>query len=413
MFLYGYALGGCASDPVVLTDASTGNQDAEEDHEGQIAAAGPSTIDSDLHAQRVVEAMKVGWNLGNSMDSWSGDSYTQGWIERSANRMPATYETAWGNPATTKALIDKVKAQGFGAVRIPVTWGPHIDEDGIIDAAWMDRVNEIVDYVIDNDLYGIIDVHHDTGANAACWIRASQNGMEERREKFANLWTNIALRFRDYNARLLFEGFNEILDERSSWSAPDADSLEMVNELNQLFVDTVRATGGNNQGRLLVVATYAASTAQLVIDGFKLPEDTIENRLIVDMHDYSPQDFAWQQKEVTWTTTRDTWGTEADIDQLQEIFNRIEGRFTSRSIPVIIGEFGTCNKQNTEARVNHAESYIGLAKRKEIPCFWWDQGGRFGSAASGYYEGGGLINRTTLEWVYPELSDAIVEAAQE
>jgi aryl-phospho-beta-D-glucosidase BglC (GH1 family) len=403
----------CASDPAPLEDASTAMPETEEDLAAQMAEAGPNTIPADLDARDMVNAMKVGWNLGNTMDSWSSDSYTNGWIEKkSTGNTPVAYETAWGNPETTKALIDKVKAQGFGAVRIPVTWGPHVNDDGSIDGNWMDRIQEIVGYVMDNDLYGIINVHHDTGAAAASWMRASESGIAARRDKFANLWKRIALRFREYDSRLIFEGFNEILDDDSDWATPDAVSLGVTNELNQLFVDTVRATGGNNEGRVLVVATYAASTAQLIIDGFELPEDSIENRLIVDMHDYSPQDFAWQQKEVKWTTTRDTWGTDADIEQLEGIFERLDKRFVSQAIPVIIGEFGTCNKNNTAARVDHAKSYIGRAKARKITSFWWDEGGNFETGNSGQYEGHGLINRRTLKWAYPELADAVAAAAE-
>jgi len=379
----------------------------------EIAQAGANQIPASLTASGVVAAMKVGWNLGNTLDSYSGGSYDAGWIETSGDGSPSSYETAWGNPVTTKAMIEEIKARGFGAVRVPVTWGSHINADGTIDEAWLTRVETVVGYVLDSGLYCIVNVHHDTGADSSSWLKASSVGLAAREAKFQRLWARVALRFRDRGERLLFEGFNEILDDKSSWGSPSADSLAVVNQLNQLFVDTVRATGGNNSGRVLVVNTYAASTAKPMLDGFVLPTDTIDNRLIVELHDYSPTDFAWQQENVSWATTRDTWGGTSDVAALRAIFDRVYARFGAKGIPAIIGEFSTCNKNNTAERIEHATEYVSYAKTKGITCFWWDEGGTFeANETYGWYTGAGLLNRRTLAWPYPDLADALIQAAE-
>lgn len=328
----------------------------------------------------------------------------------------AYFETLWGNPLTTKAMIDDIKGAGFNAVRIPVTWYCHMDRNGKIDGAWMDRVEEVVNYILDNGMYCILNVHHDTaGVNehGAGWLKAATSDPSAL-DRFSLLWTQIAERFQLYGDHLLYEGFNEILIQDSKgadiWGNPGEKALLAVNELNQLFVDTVRATGGNNAIRHLVVNTYAASSDQSIIDGFELPEDTIENHLIAEVHIYAPHDFGWY--DITWATPRDTWGTMSDKTNLNTIFDSLDQRFTSQGIPVIIGEFGTCNKNNTPERVEHAGYYVSSALERGIVCFWWDNGGVFEvSGEDGIYKEFGLYNRRELKWEYSEIAEALVDAA--
>jgi aryl-phospho-beta-D-glucosidase BglC (GH1 family) len=325
------------------------------------------------------------------------------------------YETNWGNPLTTKALIDQLKTAGFNAVRIPVTWFPSMDSEDHIDEAWLKRLEEVVNYILDNDMYCILNLHHDSGHATDAgsgWLKAdtSDQAMVNR---FTRLWEQIATRFKDYSDYLLFEGFNEILIRDSHgkdiWGYPGVTAVKAVNELNQIFVDTVRSTGGNNAKRHPVVNTYAACPSQANIDAFVLPADSIEDHLIVEVHEYEPMEFGYYK--VTHTPLRDTWGTSEDKESLDSIFERLNKRFISNGIPVIIGEFATCNKNNTGERAEHAGYYIASAKRNGIVCFWWDNGGNFEAGKSKYYRQSGLINRRTLKWVFPEIVDAMMVSA--
>lgn len=325
------------------------------------------------------------------------------------------YETLWGNPLTTEGIFEQIKAGGFRAVRIPVTWNLHTDTDGNIDKAWMDRVDQIVNYALKNNLYCILNMHHDTGtvnSDGAGWLKADSKD-PAMAKRYAYIWKQIAEHFKKYNDYLLFESFNEILalDSKGNaiWGDPGQTALTNVNDLNQLFVNTVRATGGNNAKRHLVVNTYAASTAQGVLDGFVLPNDTISNHLIVQVHDYTPIDFAWYDDDKS--PRRVTWGTEADKANLDAIFNRLDKRFVSKGIPVIVGEFDSDNKNNTSERAKHAGYYVTAAAAKGIVCFWWDSGGYMEAQNEANYKGPALINRRTLKLVFPEILNALKNAA--
>ena len=180
-------------------------------------------------ATSAVKNMRVGWNLGNTLDANSG-STTNMWIEKYTQRKTSDYEKAWGQPVTTEALIKMFKDAGFNAIRVPVTWYPHMgvvnnelnwDIDSWtptkVDEKWMARVKEIVDYVINNGMYCIINVHHDTGAATTAWIRANTANYNKYKDTFEDLWTQIATEFKDYDEHLLFEGYNEMLDSYGSW----------------------------------------------------------------------------------------------------------------------------------------------------------------------------------------------------
>ena len=208
-----------------------------------------------------VTNMGVGWNLGNTLESlWAGDTDGRDWEK---------WETGWGQAVTTPALMNMMRDAGFGAIRVPVSWGVHMDADGKVYEEWMNRVNEVVDYVLDAGLYCIINVHHDTGADEElAWLVASSEGYAREKQRYEGLWRQIAERFRDYDHRLLFESYNEMLDEARSWcfaslgvgydAVMAADAYDSINRYAQSFVDVVRSTGGNNAERNLVVNTYGA-----------------------------------------------------------------------------------------------------------------------------------------------------------
>lgn len=313
--------------------------------------------EEELHhptAQEIVDDIVLGWNLGNSLDSNIG------------NDDGLESETCWGNPFTTKEMIDMVKDTGINAIRVPVTWYNHMDADTYaIDEAWMDRVEEVVNYVLDDDLYCIINVHHDTGEKG--WLRASTTNLEENKKKFAAIWEQICERFGDYGDKLLFEGFNELLDEKNNWFSPGADASRVTNELNQLFVDTVRASGKNNGTRCLILNTYCAGANKEVTNGFVLPTDSISSKLIVEAHIYQPYYFVSGTSDLAAT-----WAP--DKGSLDSYLKNMDTTFIQKGIPVIVGEFGCVSSRSDVERQTWLQYYMHTCYSYGLKCFWWDNG---------------------------------------
>lgn len=335
-------------------------------------------------ANEFVSQINVGWNLGNSLDS--AGSWINGDLE---------HETAWGNVKTTKKLIDTVKKAGFNTVRIPVSWGGHMDANGKVSTVWMDRVQEVVDYAYDNDMYVILNVHHDNGT-----FPLDEKTEAATTKKYKNLWKQIAERFKDYDEKLIFEGRNEPSTDGSAkqWTGGTKAEWEVMNRMYKVFVSAVRESGGNNKTRFLMIAPYAAtSTSYQAMTALEIPDD----RIIVEVHVYNPYNLALNgdmsyknfdkdgQKELDW------------------VLDNINKAYVSKGIPVIIDECGFTNKGNNDERIKAYKYMITKAKSYGIPCVIWDNGGTG--------EGGekfGFINRTTCEWYFPDLIKAIVNAAK-
>lgn len=334
----------------------------------------PMTVTS---AKDLVAQMKVGWNLGNTMDATGGTGLDA--------------ETSWGNVETTKLMIDMVKDAGFNVLRVPVSWGTHMDENYTVDPAWMDRVQEIVNYGIDNGMFVILNTHHEE------WYMPVEEDLDEDLKEIEALWTQIAERFKGYDEHLIFEGVNEprLRGDGAEWTGT-ADSREIVNQYAKKFVETVRATGGNNADRCLMVTPYAASSSATNMQALELPEDS--DKLIVSIHAYLPYSFAL-----------DTTGTDVydpNDSSIKDMFDYIQYYFLDNDIPVIIGEFGSVNKDNIEDRIQCVTDYLTTAKEYGVPCVWWDNGTRVGQG-----ENFGLLSRSEYSWFFPELVDAIMEAA--
>ncbi|MGN0397639.1 MAG: glycoside hydrolase family 5 protein [Candidatus Fimimorpha sp.] len=330
------------------------------------------------NAVALVEDMKLGWNLGNTLDS----------INAKRLHNVVGYETLWGNPVTTKKMIQMVADAGFGAVRIPVTYYDNSDADANIDKAWLERVEEIVNYVLDSGMYCIINVHHDVGKGA--WITADESKYADSSYRLRKLWQQIAKHFQSYDNRLLFEGFNEILDSKYTWDNADQSAYETTNKLNQVFVDTVRDSGGNNAKRYLITNLYACVPSDVGITKFELPKDTIENHIIVGFHTY------------------------VDENQINQILDGIKTNFTDRGIAVLLSEFGMENntpKDNTKERINYAIKIVSKAKKLGIPCFWWDNGGKFESAQK--VNNYALLDRYNMKWYFSEIVKAMVDVVRE
>ncbi len=284
------------------------------------------------NAEEIVADMGFGWNLGNSLDSYSGTVV-------GANIGSTSSETAWGNPATTKEMIDMVKESGVETVRVPVTWYEHMNPNTYkIDEVYMNRVEEVVDYVLDDGMYCILNVHHDTGEKG--WLKANSTNLEKKKEMFTAIWEQVSVNFADYGDKLLFEGYNEILDESSNqWYNPSSEACPISNELNQMFVDIVRKSGGNNDKRNLICNTYCAGANSEITRQFVLPKDTVSDRLIVETHIYQPFQFTSEAYPdiTTWEPT-----------YLDQYINNIYNQFVKNGTPVIIGEFGCANKGNMD-----------------------------------------------------------------
>ena len=312
-----------------------------------------------------VKNMKTGWNMGNTLDSNSyvaiWDSQKNQWYDNWAstkedekgwmvkwNKGLITWETGWGQPKTSNEIIALVKSLGFDSVRMPVTWGEHISADGTIDPEWMSRVKECVDYVIANDMYCIINLHHDGGASG--WIKACESSWNQYNERFGNIWTQIATEFKDYDERLIFESMNEVLNEKANWNPNASESKAAnvyINKWNQLFVDSVRATGGNNQTRNLVVMTYAGSgDANVLANDFALPADSVKDHLIIEVHNYSPHGFTWS--DATWTVMTAVWNEKSHGSVLDREIGLLSQKAKEFNAPIIIGEYAAFPKKYSD-----------------------------------------------------------------
>lgn len=330
------------------------------------------------NAAEIAADIKIGWNLGNTLDC-----YDVTWAVMD-------HETAWGNPKTTKEMIDTVKAAGFNAVRIPVSWTDHITEDGTIDKDWMDRVQEVVDYSMNNDLYTIINVHHDDYT----WLNPTSSDESAVRAKLVKIWEQIAERFRDYDTKLLFEGMNEprVVGSTYEWTGGTAEEREVVNRLLQAFVDTVRASGGRNSARTLIVTTYAASITGEAVNALKVPDD---GNIIVSIHSYAPWKFT------TLEFPEETDFTDSGKAEIDKGLDFLYGTFVYNGIPVFICEFGAENKDNAAERAEYFSYYVEAAAERGIPCFIWDNG-----KENGY----GLLNRRDCTWYDESLIDSLMAA---
>lgn len=329
-------------------------------------------------AAELVSRMKVGWNLGNTLDATGGEGVGA--------------ETSWGNPVTTKAMIDEVKEAGFNVLRVPVSWGTHVDDDFNIDTAWLDRVQEVVNYGIANDMFVILNTHHEE------WYMPNKAHVDEDLKHLEKLWTQIAERFKDYGEKLLFEGVNEprLRGSNAEWTG-SAEAREIVNRYAETFVKAVRATGGNNADRSLFITPYAASSMSVNLKALKVPENA--GNIIVSVHAYLPYDFALNTKG---TSFYENDGSVANL------MRDIESIFLNKGIPVVITEFGAVNKGNVEGRLQCVEDYLTEAEAVNVPCVWWDN-----NAKSGAGENFGLLNRAEGGWYFPEVVNKIMSIVGE
>lgn len=293
----------------------------------------------DLPSAQIVEDMGLGYNIGNTFDS-IGSFITA--------TTPQEYEKAWGNDPVTKHFITKVREGGFKTVRLPVSWAQWIRDDNTIDPAYMSAVQQVVDWCMEEDMYVILNIHHDGGEADTSWIRKAGKDYSGTSAKYAKVWSQIASNFKDYGDHLIFESMNEVY-------FPDVDmsrQYEILNGLNQLFVDTVRGSGGNNEKRHLLIAGYNTDIKKTCDRRYQMPSDPA-GRCILSIHYYSPSPFCVATHDVDWCTPETTWGTEEDIARVRSDLDKLAERFISKGTPVIIGEYGVLTTDNKDLTSIH------------------------------------------------------------
>ncbi len=305
-----------------------------------------SAVDStmrDMTTMEIVTDMGIGINLGNTFES-CGD-----WITQWGDGTPNAYETAWGSPTVTRELIQGYADAGFGVVRVPVAWSNMMSEDGsyTIHPDYMARVQEVVDWILEEDMYVILNLHWDSG-----WLEKLPENPDMCMEKYTVIWEQITEKFKDYGDHLMFESQNEELGWDSLWNrygsstAGKAESYAYANEINQKFVDIVRTSGGNNAERHLLISGYDTDITLTCDPLFEMPEDPA-NRCAVSVHYYTPAGFALLEEDADWGKALSTWGTDADYQELNRLMDTLDARYASQGIPVIIGEYG-CPTKNKE-----------------------------------------------------------------
>ena len=319
---------------------------------------------------QVVQAMAPGINFGNTleaMDTWETAPFS------------VSKETVWGNPAANQAIFNAYAAAGFRSVRIPVTWTQYTDAQGNIAPFWLARVKQVVDYARAAGLYVIINIHNDP------WVIPDDAHQADATAKMKSYWKQIATYFADYDNHLLFAGTNEVAMP-NVYSAPTAENCTVQMGFNQAFVDAVRATGGNNASRTLVIQHYATNIdwGLDVCKEATLPNDSIANRVMVEIHYYTPFDFVdggptyathWQWGAIA--TDPSTVNPCCNEAYVRQELDRMKAAYTSKGVPVIMGEYGASPKgsgpgMGVETYTNYWSGYVTYAAVTHgvVPIYW-------------------------------------------
>ena len=345
-----------------------------------------------------IRQLKAGWNLGNTFDAYDDYNHSKG----------LALETYWNGAKTTRELVHALKSAGFNLIRIPVSWHNHLtDAEYTIDEKWMARVKEVAQWAVDEDMYFIVNIHHD---NSEKYLYPDNAHYEQTEKYLTSVWTQVAAAFADFDNHCIFESMNEprLVGSNYEWYLNEADpscrnAAECINRLNQKFVDTVRASGGNNADRYLLVPGYDASPDGALSRLFRIPEDTADNKIIIEVHAYTPYNYALNinNKDSSFDLEKD----KGKMNEISGFMTKLYNRFVKNGIPVLIDEFGALQKNanDLQGRVNFASFYIASASARGMTCCWWDN-----HAFSGNGERFGIINRKTIRWKYPDIALAIL-----
>lgn len=350
-----------------------------------------------MTAIELVNDMGLGWNLGNTFDCF-GD-----WKEI---KEVDDQVTMWGNSVPTEKMVTSIQKHGFKTVRFPVTWMYFMDSKGNVKEEFMKRVKEVVDWIYESEMYVILNVHHD--GVSGNWL---SKGVSEL-DKYKTLWKNIADEFKTYDRRLILESMNEV--EYKSGSGFDFKAL---NTLTQAFVDVVRASGGNNANRLLLISGANTNLEQTCSDGYLMPTDKAK-MLAVSIHYYLPPQFAVESDKNPWTWTDEAgavheitpmtkWGTESDYKEMVNNFETMKTKYTSKGIPVILGEVGVLTEEKKDpdsireyltAEYSFSADYDGI-----MSCLWDTSKNTAGDM--------NFFNRETERWYDEKLQNNLIDIA--
>ncbi|URZ07664.1 cellulase family glycosylhydrolase [Clostridium felsineum] len=390
----------CATTIAMLMTASLGFKSSVH------ADTNTSAKFNQLNNNQIVTSMGAGWNLGNQ-------------LEAILNQTPG--ETNWGNPVITKALIQEVKKAGFKTIRIPVGYLSKIGSapNYTVDSTWLARIKEVVDYANSEGLYTIINMHSDGYHTIqGAWLFCDSSDQTTIRDKYQKVWKQIASTFENYDEHVIFESMNEEFD--GNYSSPNRTYYNNINAYNQIFVDTVRQTGGNNASRWLLIPGWNTNIDYTAGDyGFELPTDNYksidvpssEKRIMISVHYYSPWDFCGDEsspitqwgKDAADSSKKSTWGQE---DYLDSQFKAMYDKFVAQGYPVVIGEYSATDKSNVDPNNNvyraaFAKAVCTAAKKYSCVPVYWDNG------ANGVH-GCGIFDRAKCTITQQEIVDAIM-----
>jgi endoglucanase len=309
---------------------------------------------TELDAWAAVPLMSPGINIGNTLENTT------------------VWETGWGNPLITKEFVESLARLGFKSIRLPVAWDTYA-VDGKVQADKFSRVREVVDWITGAGMFCVLNIHWDGG-----WIDSGPKDKfpqthatfsPEAEQKFRSYWEQISAFFAGKNEKLIFEALNEETNFSNEGSVQKAYAT--LTRVNQLFIDVVRKTGGNNAKRLLIVTGYHTDIEKTCASAYKLPKDTIPGRLFISVHYYTPYQFCGLTEDADWGKMMSTWGTPDDVKQLEGLFDKMKGFCTTNDIPAYIGEYGVSHKKEAASRARWISAVTNATiSRKMVPVFW-------------------------------------------
>lgn len=361
-----------------------------------------------LSSIQFASAMQSGWNLGNTFDASSVGSK-----ENKGNNC----ETSWGMPKTTKKMINTVADKGFKTIRIPISWHNHITDgtNYTIDPDWLARVKEVVDWARDDKMFVIINIHHDNLKSAdmsttyGFSVNTNANENATSKDYIKKIWTQVATYFKDYDNHVIFELLNEprnmdLSNAFNPTSDEESECNAVIKEYEQVALDAIRKTGGNNANRFIMVPYYAASPWKNA--NWSLPNDTATDKLLISTHAYDPYNFAMYDGSTINTDFKE--GEEGK--DLTNLFNNLKTKWVNNGRGVVMGEASCTDKENLSDREAWFNSYITKAKEINCPVILWDNM-QTASSSNDIGERHGYLNRANCTWFFPTLVNTMVTKA--